>query len=181
MPLKNVVPKAVAHVRRLLLSTAEVGSLGGLTGILEASGWEVVLADAGSQLDPDWSAAILDSGPHTCSRLEAVRALRSRHPWATIIVSTAYPSLAGAMEAARAGADHYLPKPIVAAEVLAILEGQEGPAQARGELPTLAAFEWEYINRVLTHVDGNVSVTARILGIQRSTLQRKLRKYPSRF
>jgi two-component system, response regulator RegA len=36
--------------------------------------------------------------------------------------------------------------------------------------------EWEHIQRVLADNDGNISATARALGIHRRTLQRKLPK-----
>ena len=38
--------------------------------------------------------------------------------------------------------------------------------------------EWEHINQVLNSNDGNVSATARQLGMHRRTLQRKLQKKP---
>jgi two-component system response regulator RegA len=38
--------------------------------------------------------------------------------------------------------------------------------------------EWEHIQRVLTENDGNISATARSLGIHRRTLHRKLQKRP---
>lgn len=44
--------------------------------------------------------------------------------------------------------------------------------------PSLARTEWEHINRVLADCDGNISETAKRLGIHRRTLQRKLYKYP---
>ncbi len=40
--------------------------------------------------------------------------------------------------------------------------------------------EWEHIQRVLKECDGNISATARRLGMHRRTLQRKLQKRPSR-
>jgi hypothetical protein len=45
------------------------------------------------------------------------------------------------------------------------------------ELPSLYFVEWHYIDFVLSCV-GNVSETARVLGIRRSTLQRKRKKNP---
>jgi two-component system, response regulator RegA len=47
--------------------------------------------------------------------------------------------------------------------------------------PTLARVEWEYIQLVLAGVGGNVSETARRLGIARRTLQLKLKKNPPAF
>ena len=44
--------------------------------------------------------------------------------------------------------------------------------------PSLARTEWEHINRVLTDTGGNISETARRLGLQRRTLQRKLKCPP---
>ena len=44
--------------------------------------------------------------------------------------------------------------------------------------PSLARAEWEHINRVLEDCAGNVSKAARILGMHRRTLQRKLSTYP---
>ncbi|MBT5387954.1 MAG: DNA-binding response regulator, partial [Porticoccaceae bacterium] len=38
--------------------------------------------------------------------------------------------------------------------------------------------QWEYIQRVLNANGGNISATARSLGMHRRTLQRKLQKRP---
>jgi two-component system response regulator RegA len=40
--------------------------------------------------------------------------------------------------------------------------------------------EWEHIQRVLGEQQGNISATARSLGMHRRTLQRKLQKRPAR-
>ena len=40
--------------------------------------------------------------------------------------------------------------------------------------------EWEHIQKVLQENDGNISATARSLGMYRRTLQRKLAKRPVR-
>jgi hypothetical protein len=45
------------------------------------------------------------------------------------------------------------------------------------ELPSLYFVEWHYIDFVLSCV-GNVSEAARVLGVRRSTLQRKRKKNP---
>jgi two-component system, response regulator RegA len=47
-------------------------------------------------------------------------------------------------------------------------------------VPTLARVEWEHIQRVLADCDGNLSQAARLLGIHRRSLQRKLSKDPAR-
>ena len=43
---------------------------------------------------------------------------------------------------------------------------------------SLGRVEWEYIQRVLRECGGNISQAARLLGINRRSLQRKLAKYP---
>jgi two-component system response regulator RegA len=48
------------------------------------------------------------------------------------------------------------------------------------ETPTLARVEWEHIHRVLTDCGGNISQAARLLGLHRRSLQRKLAKFPVR-
>jgi len=45
----------------------------------------------------------------------------------------------------------------------------------------LKRLEWEHIQKVLTENDGNLSATARVLGMHRRTLQRKLNKRPAKF
>ena len=40
--------------------------------------------------------------------------------------------------------------------------------------------QWEHIQRVLGEHEGNISATARALGMHRRTLQRKLQKRPVR-
>jgi two-component system response regulator RegA len=44
----------------------------------------------------------------------------------------------------------------------------------------VARLEWEHIQRVLTECKGNISETARRLGMHRRTPQRKLAKRPAR-
>jgi two-component system response regulator RegA len=46
--------------------------------------------------------------------------------------------------------------------------------------PSLARVEWEHIQRVLSDCGGNISQAAKLLGMHRRSLQRKLNKYPPR-
>jgi two-component system, response regulator RegA len=45
-------------------------------------------------------------------------------------------------------------------------------------VPSLAKVEWEHIQHVLSVCGGNVTRSARLLGITRRTLQLKLKKNP---
>ena len=113
--------------------------------------------------------------------LAIVRALKQADPSTIVVVLTGYGSIATALEAVRLGAAHYLTKPADADEILAAFsrrEATEPPPPAEPSTPSLARVEWEHINRVLADCGGNVSQAARILGIHRRSLQRKLLKYP---
>ena len=96
-----------------------------------------------------------------------------------MVLLTGYGSIATAVAAMRQGAQDYLTKPAEIDEILRALAGEEHldpPIQ----VPSLARTEWEHINRVLTECGGNISQAARLLGIHRRSLQRKLAKYPVR-
>jgi two-component system response regulator RegA len=98
-----------------------------------------------------------------------------------IVVLTGYGSIATAVEAVRRGATQYLTKPANANEILAAFEHDGSKAHTLDLQPmSLDRVEWEHINRVLVECDGNVSEAARVLGIHRRSLQRKLARYPSR-
>jgi two-component system response regulator RegA len=103
-------------------------------------------------------------------------------PKAAIIILTGYGSIATAMEAVRLGAKDYLTKPTDVARILEILQRDDildgGEIRADPEPPTLERVEWEHIQRILTDCDGNISEAARLLGMHRRSLQRKLQKYP---
>ena len=46
------------------------------------------------------------------------------------------------------------------------------------ELLPLRRLEWEHIQQALRETDGNISAAARLLGMHRRSLQRKLAKRP---
>ena len=105
-----------------------------------------------------------------------------------ILLLTGYASIATAVEAIKRGAHDYLAKPVDAdAVVRALLDGDNGAEADDDDLPdapeaplALRRLEWEHIQRVLTECEGNISETARRLGMHRRTLQRKLGKHPVR-
>jgi len=114
------------------------------------------------------------------SGLELVRVIKDLHPKAKVVVLTGYGSIATALEAVHAGAIHYLSKPVDANDVMAAFDrtSDAPPAPIDHEVPSLARAEWEHINRVLADCRGNISRAARLLRIERRSLQRKLAKYP---
>ena len=115
------------------------------------------------------------------SGLEVVRDLKQLDSTTTIVVLTGYGSIATALESVQLGARTYLTKPADTDQVLAAFEGSVVTAdQAPASVPSLARVEWEHINRVLSDCGGNISQAARLLGIHRRSLQRKIAKYPVR-
>jgi two-component system response regulator RegA len=125
--------------------------------------------------------AVVDLRMPGLGGLEVVRGLKQIDPTTEVVVLTGYGSIATALEAVRLGAVHYLTKPADADDVLAAFARGEaaGTEEERGAaVPSLARVEWEHIHRVLTDCGGNVSRAARLLGIHRRSLQRKLAKFP---
>jgi len=115
------------------------------------------------------------------SGLELVRALKAIDATTKVVVLTGYGSIATAVEAMHLGATHYLSKPADADEIIAAFnhDGKDPlPITADFPVPSLERTEWEHIQRVLAECGGNVSETARRLGMHRRSLQFKLRRNP---
>jgi two-component system response regulator RegA len=131
-----------------------------------------------AEADPP-ELALVDLKLPARSGLDVVRGLKALDPATMVVVLTGYGSIATAVEAMKAGATTYLTKPADADQVLAAFDGA---ASVEGEptiaVPSLARVEWEHIQRVLTACHGNLSQAARLLGIHRRSLQRKLWKDP---
>lgn len=128
--------------------------------------------------------ALVDMRLPGASGLDVVKALHELDPLTNIVVLTGYGSIATALDAVRLGATHYLTKPVDLGEILAAFARRDQPLipsagpTADAEVPSLARVEWEHIHRVLSDCQGNISHAARLLGLHRRSLQRKLSKYP---
>ncbi|ALM52657.1 response regulator transcription factor [Halomonas huangheensis] len=126
--------------------------------------------------------ATLDLKLENESGLKILPELLSIVPDCRVVVLTGYSSIATAVEAIKLGAVNYLCKPVDADEVLAALAKTEGnpEAEVADNPPSINRLTWEHIQKVLQEHDGNISATARALGMHRRTLQRKLQKRPVR-
>lgn len=114
------------------------------------------------------------------SGLTLIRELKQRYPKLQIVMLTGYSSISTAVEAIKLGALNYLCKPADADEILAAFDLNEREVSTEIPLNPLSVdrLEWEHIQKVLLENQGNISATARSLGMHRRTLQRKLQKRP---
>lgn len=147
-----------------------------------ASDLATLLRVTGAQA-PDY--AIVDLKIAEASGLDCIAPLLALNPAMRILILTGYASVATAVTAIKAGAFDYACKPLDADEILqklAIGAQTAAPALGEDEVQPLSVrrLAWEHIQRVLLENGGNVSATARSLGMHRRTLQRMLQKRPVR-
>ena len=152
---------------------------------IASRGYQAVTAyDASSALascaDNKPQRAIIDLKLGEASGLHLVEKLKALDPNLEIVVLTGYSSIPTAVTAIKLGARNYLSKPAGINEILAMFEQEtDTPSYSPPEAPpSVNRVEWEHIQRVLNEHDGNISATARALGMHRRTLQRKLQKRP---
>lgn len=126
--------------------------------------------------------AVVDLKLASESGLMLIAEFKSRHPELKVVMLTGYASISTAVEAIKLGALNYLCKPVNTDEILTAFN-MEGPDR-EVELPhnpiSIGRLEWEHIQKVLHENQGNISATARMLGMHRRTLQRKLQKRPAK-
>ena len=111
-----------------------------------------------------------------------IKPLRQQLPNVNMVLLTGFASIATAVEAIRLGADNYLAKPVDTQTLLNAfkVEPHAPTLNTIAEQPlNPKRLEWEHIQQVLATNNGNVSETARQLGMHRRTLQRKLLKKPT--
>lgn len=175
--------------RKLLLVDDDAVFVHVLGRALRSRGFEVVCANdaataraAAGECAPDF--IVLDLKLGVDNGLALIPQLLALAQDARILLLTGYASIATAVEAIKRGAHDYLAKPVDAeAVVRALRSAGHAPehTQKKDDLPPpLKRLEWEHIQRVLAECGGNISETARRLGMHRRTLQRKLDKHPVR-
>lgn len=151
----------------------------GITAIGCSSGAEALTQIKGKAL----AAAVIDLKLPDTTGLDLLDALVAAYPRLPIVVLSGFGSISMAIEAVRRGAKDFLTKPASVDQILRALHGDRGQTESDSsptpsEFPSLGRVEWEHIQRVLGECQGNISKTARHLGIDRRSLQRKLAKYP---
>jgi two-component system response regulator RegA len=126
--------------------------------------------------------AVIDLRMPGPSGLTLVAKLKECDPNTRIVVLTGYASVATAVEAIKLGATDYLVKPVDADAVETAFGHVVGNPERDAQQQPLSVdrLAWEHIQRTLAQHGGNISATARALGMHRRTLQRKLNKRPVR-
>lgn len=134
-----------------------------------------------SSQDNKFTHAVIDLRLKNENGLDIVKNLRAQFENIKIIMLTGYGSIATAVTAVKNGADDYLSKPIEIEILLATLEGKNHMTEdnSSNEM-SLARHEREYIEMILEKCEGNISKAARVLGLHRQSLQRMLKKYPTK-
>ena len=132
----------------------------------------------------DWppAFAVVDLRMQDATGLTLIPHIKAANPTVRLVVLTGYASIATAIEAIKLGATHYLTKPVDVDAIEAAFHrdvGDETVLPSR-ECLTVGRVAWEHIQGVLAEHGGNVTASARALGIHRRTLQRKLIKFPAR-
>jgi len=153
-----------------------------LSGSLRKRGFNTAVAhsviegiDKAEDFTPEY--ALIDLKMPGASGLEIIPELLHINPEVKIVMLTGYANVATAVEAIKLGAIHYLTKPIGTEEILEAFNKESGnPKIPVPEEISLDKTEREHILSVFNRNQGNVSKTARELGLHRRTLQRKLEK-----
>jgi two-component system response regulator RegA len=114
------------------------------------------------------------------SGLWLVSEIAKRNPECHTIVLTGFGSIATALDAVKRGAVNYLTKPTSVNQILTAFSPDFPQSSSeQTQMPSLAEVEAEYVQRVLDECGGNVSQSAKVLGVHRRSLQRKLRQGPT--
>lgn len=159
-----------------------------LANALRRRGMEVEsVADAISALAQlkggGFVSAVVDLRLPQSGGLELIPRLLHLQPRLRILMLTGYASVTTAMKAVRLGAHDYLTKPADTDQILDALAADPAAAKVGStqeetlKVPSLEWVEWQHMHRVLADCHGNISQAARLLRIDRRSLQRKLAKY----
>ena len=153
-----------------------------LARAMEKKGFKVTQADSVKQginhaKNSPPAFAVVDLRLGDGNGLEVIKEIRKAKDDSRVIMLTGYGNIPTAVEAVKAGAIDYMPKPADADDVenalLALPQSKANPP----ENPMSAdRVKWELIHRVSELCNRNVSETARRLKMHRRTLQRILSK-----
>lgn len=122
---------------------------------------------------PKW--VVVDLRMPEINGLWLVEQICSRSDDAKIVVLTGFGSIQTATQAGRLGAINYVTKPASLKQIISAFS-PAGLEIAEDAYSSLAEVEAEYVQRILDQCDGNVSKSAKVLGLHRRSLQRLLKR-----
>lgn len=122
--------------------------------------------------------AVVDLKMPSESGLVCIKDLHEFDKNIRIVILTGYASITTTIEAIKLGACYYLAKPASVDAIINVFNGdlEQAAENKPAKKTSLKNIEWEYIHKALMEVDFNISKAARLLGIHRRTLARKLEK-----
>ena len=153
-----------------------------LSRAMEKKGFQVTQADSVEKginqvKNTPPAFAIVDLRLGDGSGLKVVEEIKKYKKDSRIIMLTGYGNIPTAVEAVKAGAIDYIPKPADADDVEnALLAAPNSKAIPPKDPMSADRVKWEHINRIFELCNRNVSETARKLKMHRRTLQRILSK-----
>ncbi len=165
-------------MRKLLIVEDDEVFAAGLVRTFSRRGYSCFLADSNREAivlaqeqQPGNLLLDLNLGKETTQEL--IPQLRKLLPDSVIVVLTGFGSIPSTVRAIKEGANQYLCKPI-APDLIEQAFEERGLIQ--GEALPLWDLENDHIIKVLEKCGGNISQAARLLGLHRRTLQRRLKK-----
>ena len=168
-------------MKKLLILEDDVDFRKSLCQEFQERGYEVIEASQIRdipQVKFDW--ALIDLRLKGEMGLNSIHLIKESSPDCRIVVLTGYGSISSAVAAMKEGATNYLIKPTSIELIEKAFSGTEDilGEENQSSMPKLSEVENQYIDFVLCQNKGNISRTAKILGLHRQSLQRKLKKYP---
>lgn len=186
---------------RILIADDHRDVLDALRLLLTPEGWQLQLVSSAAAVlaalrSRDFDVALIElkyaGEPTAGDGRDLLSRIHGIDPTLSVVVMTAWGLVDAALEAMRRGARDFIEKPWDNARLLAILRTQIELSQAlrRGqrleaENSTLRHFEdmslddveCFLIRKAMTRSEGNVSQSAKALGLSRSALYRRLQRY----
>lgn len=164
--------------KRLLLLEDDARLARSLAREFEERGYATTIRDSIRGIPPEnFQFAVVDLRLGGEFGLDAIDVIKASAPDCRIVILSGYGSITTAVEAVKRGAVDYLTKPAGADLLESALLGRRTAPEPDFKPPSLSQMEHEYIDFVLTKNEGNISKTAKALGLHRQSLQRKLKKY----
>lgn len=126
--------------------------------------------------------AIVDLRIQSENGLNFIEEILKNNNQVKVLMLTGFGSITTAVEAIKLGAMQYLTKPVSFDLIVEELFKESSCSEISetlnsGKVQTLAEKEREYIEYILNKSNGNITHAAKMLGLQRQSLQRMLKKY----